>query len=121
MSYCRFSSDDFQCDLYSYEDCNGGFTTWVARVKHVLSEPLPPPMPWSKEGHDAWIARAKEVRRILDASPLVPIGLSEDGGHFHDDTADALLRRIEWLRSLGYRCPDSTLEVIREEIQEGGE
>ncbi len=30
MSYCRWSSDNTNCDLYCYEDCSGGFTTHVA-------------------------------------------------------------------------------------------
>lgn len=30
MSYCRWSSDDFECDLYCYADVRGGYTTHVA-------------------------------------------------------------------------------------------
>lgn len=26
MSYCRFSSNNFNCDAYIYEDVNGGWT-----------------------------------------------------------------------------------------------
>ncbi len=37
MSYCRWSSDDGQCDVYVYEDVAGGWTTHVAsrRIKHI--------------------------------------------------------------------------------------
>ena len=29
MSYCRWSSDNFQCDVYCYADVSGGYTTHV--------------------------------------------------------------------------------------------
>lgn len=117
MSYCRFSSDDFQCDLYCYADVFGGYRTHVATRKYVLSTELPPPLPWSKADTKAWLAREKEVRRILDSATMVRIEKSEDGKSFTDETAPELLKRIEWLRSLGYRCPDSTFDRIREEIE----
>jgi hypothetical protein len=40
MSYCRWSSNDFQCDVYVYEDVAGGWTTHVACNRVVYSEPL---------------------------------------------------------------------------------
>lgn len=33
MSYCRFSSNNFACDVYVYEDVAGGWTTHVAARK----------------------------------------------------------------------------------------
>lgn len=32
MSYCRFSSEDYQCDVYAYADVAGGYTIHVAAV-----------------------------------------------------------------------------------------
>lgn len=42
MSYCRFSSDLWQCDVYVYEDCDGGWTTHVAsaRLRHEPPQAL---------------------------------------------------------------------------------
>lgn len=48
MSYCRWSSNDFQCDLYCYEDINGGWTTHIAGSKLIPREPLPPEIPWKR-------------------------------------------------------------------------
>lgn len=31
MSYCRWSSDGFRCDIYAYASCEGGVTVHVAR------------------------------------------------------------------------------------------
>jgi hypothetical protein len=30
LSYCRWSSDNFRCELYCYQDTCGGWTTHVA-------------------------------------------------------------------------------------------
>ena len=34
MSYCRWSSDDFQCDVYVFGS-DTGFETYVARGRYV--------------------------------------------------------------------------------------
>ena len=42
MSYCRWSSDFFECDVYVYEDVSGGWTTHVAgrRRKNKLPDEI---------------------------------------------------------------------------------
>ena len=37
MSYCRFSTDDFACDVYAYADVSGGFTTLQGRGDRARS------------------------------------------------------------------------------------
>lgn len=46
MSYCRWSSDDFQCDVYCYE-ADEGFIIHVAVSRPVLKDgDLPPRIPF---------------------------------------------------------------------------
>ena len=40
MSYCRFSSDNWRCDVYVYERSGGGWATHVAGNRHIV-----PPIP----------------------------------------------------------------------------
>lgn len=40
MSYCRFSSMNWMCDVYVYEDVSGGWTTHVAGNRKIF-----PPIP----------------------------------------------------------------------------
>ena len=40
MSYCRWSSMNFMCDVYVYEDVSGGWTTHVASCRRIV-----PPVP----------------------------------------------------------------------------
>lgn len=116
MSYCRWSSDDFQCDVYVYVDCNGGYTTHVAGMRHILKKPLPPPVDMSD--CKAYLKRYKKVNKILDRAKLVPIGLPHDGEQFNDETAGECADRLEELRGLGYQVPQYAIDALREEDAE---
>lgn len=39
MSYCRWSSMNWRCDVYVYEDVNGGWTTHIARNRVIFPPP----------------------------------------------------------------------------------
>lgn len=115
MSYCRWSTDDFQCDLYVYEDCSGGYTTHVAENRVIYKEPLPAVVPLTPGTLKEWHARHEKVYQMLHNVERAPIGLPHDGETFNDDTPEELLDRITRLIDMGYRCPPSVLEAIREE------
>ena len=118
MSYCRWSSDDYQCDLYIYEDYLGGWTTHVAAKRRVFKEPLPALVPTTKDNQDARWARYTLVKRMLDEADLVAIGLPADGKSFNDPTLEDLRDRVKALRDMGYRVPPRVLETIEQEIQD---
>jgi len=116
VSYCRWSCDDFQCDLYCFESCYGGYETNVAGKRYVFAEPLPPPVEMDPKNTEAWLTRYRAVREILDRSEMQPIGLPHDGATFNDDTPQEFLATLLMLREAGYRFPDYVLGRVREEI-----
>ena len=121
MSYCRWSSDDFQCDVYVYADVRGGWTTHVANRRVAYAEPLPPPVravPGDRDSVDAWLERHRLVTAMRDAAELVPIGLPHDGDNFTDDTPGECADRLESLRALGYNVPQYAIDTLREEAEE---
>lgn len=107
MSYCRWSSDDFMCDLYCYADIGGGWTTHVAR-RRSLRRPETP-SPYTRE--------ALEKAQIADL-PLEPIGLPYDGMTFNDATLESFRERVVMLLAAGYAAPDHLIERIDAEIAE---
>lgn len=115
MSYCRFSSDDFQCDAYVYADAGGGFTTHVAARRVVFQAPLPPPVPFDEIHINAFVARQVAVGKLVDAAERVAIGLPHDGETFNDPDAAACAARLESLRDLGYHVPQYAIDALREE------
>lgn len=114
MSYCRWSSDNFNCDLYCYEDINGGWTTHVAGSRYVGDIPkidyeAPP---------EVWTQQFRAQHEFLRVTTMEPIGLPYDGQTFNDPTLDEFRLRIVMLKEAGYIVPDHVLEQIDEEIAE---
>jgi len=118
MSYCRFSSDDFGCDLYCYEDCAGGFTTHVAAIKYAFKEPLPPPISLNDSNVKEWWERFQKVQVMVREADHVPLNLPHDAETFNDPDLQSFLDRILYLKSLGYRVPDGVIDTVKEEIKE---
>jgi len=117
MSVCRWSSDDYQCDVYVYVAADG-WTTHVAGRRHIPAEPMPEPVylpsNFTDEQFSAWYQRGREVDRIISAARLVDIGLPHDGETFVDETPDECADRLEGLRGLGYVVPQYAIDALRE-------
>jgi len=106
MSYCRWSSDNWRCDLYCYEDVNGGITTHVACKSVSIDE---------------WTKAHKKQMEFLHTAKSEKIGLSYDGETFNDPDYESFLKRLLHLREVGYNFPDWVIEEVEEDIkrQEG--
>lgn len=118
MAYCRWSSDDFQCDVYTFEDVAGGYTTYVASRRRVFFDPLPEPVEWDPDNLDLWFQRHAIVMERVNRSELVDIGGPHDGASFNDPTPGACADRLEMLREAGYRVPQYAIDSLREEARE---
>ena len=101
MSFCRFSSDDGNCDLYAYEHVDDSFRLLVAGVRFTIP--------------------ASEIDFENDETfdkYLKPIGLKYDGKEFVYETLQELYDAFIMLRDEGYNFPDDVLEDILLEIKE---
>ena len=141
MSYCRWSSMNWRCDVYVYEDVMGGWTTHVAGRRRVIP-PIPDmpllifptfggklnqverrmdyPSRWHRFGAGIVFGFAAFWHNwvhmgTLHLIPLRPIGLPHDGESFNDSTPDECADRLEALRSLGYIVPQRAIKALREE------
>jgi hypothetical protein len=118
MSYCRWSSDDFGCDVYVYESTGDDWLTHVARNRVLGVVPPTPPM------HDdpAWIQQYMLAHQaqmaFLETAERAPIGLPHDGESFDDPTPGECADRLEQLRALGYRVPLYAIDALRAEQAE---
>jgi hypothetical protein len=125
MSYCRWSSDDFQCDVYVYEDVRGGWTTHVAGNRVRYAEPLPAPVAFPPPGHTddeflAWYKRHQAVLDMVGQAERLPIGLPHDGKTFNDPTPGECADRLAALAALGYRVPVDVIDCLRAEQDDVG-
>ena len=119
MSYCRWSSENWECDLYCYES-DRGFTTHVASNRLVGKVPRVefPKAEASDAEWKAWERDYRQQREWLRTAERKPIGLPYDGQTFDDPDRESFLRRLLELRAVGYRFPDWVLEDVRSELAE---
>lgn len=115
MSYCRFSSDDFCCDVYVFEDVSGGYTTYVAANRVDFKEALP-----SKLSYDNpdYFNRELQVLKMVHESEKLPINLPFAGEHFHDASAQECIGTLEMLKKTGYRVPDYAIESLADDVSQ---
>lgn len=126
MSYCRWSSDDFQCDVYVYADVYGGWTIHVASrrrdwVKACMT--LPPPVPFSKENMTAWIERHHVMQKFLDDprwdedtfEGWVDVPAPHAGETYNLGSAGECADLLEEIRASGCNVPQYAIDELREE------
>lgn len=113
MSYCRWSSDNWQSDIYAYESVDGYFAIHVAGQKRVGDIPeLPNILTVSAEEFIEAYTRQDEA---LERAQLVPIGLPYDGQTFKELTIEAAIARMKFLQQEGYHVPDWAIVTLVEE------
>jgi len=119
MSYCRWSSDQFQCDVYVYKDVSGGWTTHVASRRDKWKAPN---MPLNHVGkwhwYITWWWYTIRNRFWSEFRGLYDIGLEHDGESFNHDTPGECADWLQTLLDLGYKVPQYTIDSLREEENE---
>lgn len=126
MSYCRWSTNDYQCDVYVYEDASGGWTTHVARRRWTYTTPLPEPVSIPRhaspdEDWRVWAVRDSVVTR-MHGKPAhgywTDLPESVAGRTFSHDTPGECADNLEALRDAGLNVPQDAIDTLREEDNE---
>lgn len=113
MSFCRWSSLNFGCDLYCYES-EQGYVTHVASLRVVGDIPEVDSslfLDYTDENVEKFFEQQKAQFDFLDTAERTPIGLKYDGQTFYDDK-ETFLSRLNMLREEGYRFPEITEEDL---------
>lgn len=144
MSYCRFSSMNWMCDVYVYESCEGGWMTHVAGNRRIFP-PIPDigimRIPKFGRKYDMATRRSSYPSRLhrlagnaclsfwtfwhgqihmrsLDLIPSRKIGLTHDGKSFSSDDPGECADLLERLMTEGYNVPQYAIDALREEQKE---
>lgn len=113
MSYCRWSTDDFGCDLYVYMSGDDRYTIHVAGnrvvgdIPKITVELFPDTVKEFLVQHDAQMEWLKTAERK-------PIGLEHDGKTF-DLSGEGTIAKLRELKRLGYKFPDYVIDDIANE------
>lgn len=113
MSYCRWSSFDWACDVYCYADAGGGYTTHVAGNRIVGDIPKLPDL---NEDTDKFIAAWRKQDEFIRDAKREGIALPHAGETFNDPDLESFLARLLELKGLGFVVPDEVIQTVREEI-----
>lgn len=128
MSYCRWSSDFGECDVYVYEDANG-WVTHVARrrLKHKVPEHIKSMFPvefsndWTYR-YMEYVKAESEWRRSLPGpgddiadSEYIDLEGPYAGESFYDATPQECAERLEDIRQSGLNVPQYAIDALREE------
>ncbi len=114
MSYCRWSSDNWKCDLYCYFD-GTYYVTHVASNRIAIELPeLPELRP--DDDMKEWFKVHQKQMKLLDGCERISIGLPYDGNHFDSPTLDDFRDTLLMLREAGYNFPDYVLKEVKEEL-----
>lgn len=113
MSYCRWSSMDFECDVYCYESVGGGYVVHVATNRRERDEKKPPL--WNENIDEGWLQHHEKVMAWLDTAESKPIGLSRDGEIYSIETPKDAADLLQSLKDEGYNVPDYAIEALRSE------
>jgi hypothetical protein len=117
VSYCRFSTDDFRCDLYLYQDVQGGYTLHVAANREVGEIPRVPSV--GKCSKEEWIEANRRQIDFLMTCERRPIGLGHDGACFRMQDLAEVLATVRMLAAAGYRVPDYLIRDLEVEEELG--
>lgn len=132
MSYCRWSSDGFKCDVYVYES-QYGYTCHVASRKIVNFNEAPPipsffdymPKPEDKlkdEDIQDYIKKRRVWEEWFDNHAIHEnIGLEFDGKTINTESATSMANELVMLKEMGYQVPQYAIDSLYEEGLENGE
>lgn len=114
MSYCRWSCDNFRCDLYTYES-DDGFVIHVAGNRIVGDIPSVPDILTSPAVE--YVAAYQARAQFLKTAEREPITLPHAGETIIAADLEEFDAWLHDLRALGYNFPDHVLEEVAEELK----
>lgn len=110
MAICRWSSDDYKCDLYIYHSVYGGIEVNIANSRYTHDPSVLPEWPTAPEfpGREidqtspAWLdyvqkftERHKALKELMSDADLEPIGGPLDGRTFSFETPREVVQFLE--------------------------
>lgn len=114
MSYCRWSSDSFKCDLYAYES-DEGFVIHVASYKIIGEVPKVDInlILGEDKNMEEYLRQSKISSEWMESCKREPIGLPFDGESFTLDTEEEMYAKMIELKNIGYRVPDYITKLLQ--------
>lgn len=116
MAYCRWSSDDFKCDIYCYKSVShGDYEIHISDRKTRILEKLPP-RPVTDHELD-WYYWEKEAEKVIEDSDLETLRLPFNGKSIYFDHPLTTAFFLKNLKNWGYHVPDYAIDRLMHEAK----
>lgn len=115
MSYCRWSSDNYNCDIYAYESCYGGYEIHIASSKY---EGEIPKLDYNLLATDMveFTKQRKAQLEYLKDCGTKELNLKYAGENLGAETLEEFENLMLELKEIGYDIPDYVFETIKLEL-----
>lgn len=117
MSYCRFSTDCYQCDVYVYESVYDCWTIHVAGRRH--HNPTIPLVPADYDEANGFIEWYKRQQEWLTHPDTTLIDLPEDNEHvgktYDLPSPEEAADMLQLISDSGLNVPEYVIIALREE------
>lgn len=118
MSYCRWSSDCYQSDVYVYESDSGWITHVAGRGRRPLRPvPRPPDTTTANMAMAYWMACDRWVSEESNWE-WHPVDARFAGLSFTDATAKDCAERLRELKAAGLNVPQYAIDDLEAEVAE---
>ena len=114
MSYCRFSDDDYQCDVYVYES-DTGIVIHVAGIRYIFDRSVLPEYVDLRTGDiEKYMQRYEMLMGLIENAARVKIGYEHDVKSFGCKDEIEAAKTLEMLRECGYNVPQYAINDLVE-------
>ena len=119
MSYCRWSSMDYTCDVYAYGS-QFGYEIHLARGRRMGPQPYNPSYEFysGNMSMDEFMPLYEIWNDSIKNSPVVHMDLPFENESFTLGDIEDFYDKLIELREVGYNFPDHVLDEVREEMEE---
>ncbi len=114
MSYCRFSSEGFTCDVYVYESA----TCYVCHVAGNRIKGKAPKYWWPDITEDEFTKAYAEYSTFMDNVEREPIDHEMAGETYEHNTPGEMATTLDTLRVEGLNIPPYVIMTLEEEQAE---
>ena len=109
MSYCRFSSDNWNSDIYCYQTVDG-YTIHVASNRYDREI-----TPLDESTEDKLLKSYRQQREDINKAKKVNIELDGAGESYYLSTPQETVDKLKELKSKGFRVPDFAIKALEDE------
>lgn len=109
MSYCRFSSDNWNSDIYCYQSVEG----YVIHVASNRYDRAITPLDDSTE--ETLYESYRQQREDIEKAKQVKIELDGAGESYYLPTPQEAVEKLKELQTKGFRVPDFAIKALEDE------